>query len=205
MMDPNLGRWTKQDPLGYVDGPNLQEFVGSNPVRWTDPLGLTTSRPQDPETVRRAAIAAFCKRSPEHAAACLALLGEKEAAEAFGRKVRAAHPNLPGPDVEEAARHMYWIGAARMRASPAVDALIPEAAELHEIGERSMGRGADSARDSLNNAVAKGLVDALKANPNADIPDLEDAINERIKRGEFAVPNPKDPEAPYFHNGDGKP
>lgn len=45
MMDPNLGRWTKQDPLGYVDGPNMYELVGSNPVGTLDPSGLIAEQP----------------------------------------------------------------------------------------------------------------------------------------------------------------
>ncbi|MCC7388539.1 MAG: hypothetical protein IT431_07200 [Phycisphaerales bacterium] len=34
-----LGRWTKRDPLGYVDGVNLHHYA-SMPLRATDPLGL---------------------------------------------------------------------------------------------------------------------------------------------------------------------
>src|ERR1700704_3747389 len=34
------------EPAGYVDGPNLYEFVESNPVGLLDPMGLqATSRP----------------------------------------------------------------------------------------------------------------------------------------------------------------
>lgn len=38
---PTLGRWTRPDPAGYVDGPNLYEYVQSRPVDLTDPTGLT--------------------------------------------------------------------------------------------------------------------------------------------------------------------
>jgi RHS repeat-associated protein len=38
--DPVKGRFLQRDPLGYVDGMNLYEYARSNPVRWTDPLGL---------------------------------------------------------------------------------------------------------------------------------------------------------------------
>ena len=37
---PNLGRWLQRDPLGYVDGANLYEYVGSSPLSWIDPEGL---------------------------------------------------------------------------------------------------------------------------------------------------------------------
>ena len=36
---PDLGRWLQRDPLGYVDGANLHEYVGSDPLGWIDPLG----------------------------------------------------------------------------------------------------------------------------------------------------------------------
>ncbi len=35
----DLGVWTRRDPLGYVDGPNLYGYVGS-PIDATDPMGL---------------------------------------------------------------------------------------------------------------------------------------------------------------------
>jgi len=37
---PWLGRWGQRDPLGYVDGTNLYEYVRSFPLRYVDPLGL---------------------------------------------------------------------------------------------------------------------------------------------------------------------
>ncbi len=36
---PTLGRWLHRDPLGYVDGVNLYEYVGSGPLFWFDPWG----------------------------------------------------------------------------------------------------------------------------------------------------------------------
>jgi RHS repeat-associated protein len=36
---PRLGRWLQRDPLGYVDGLNMYEYVASMPVTVTDPLG----------------------------------------------------------------------------------------------------------------------------------------------------------------------
>ena len=38
---PVLGRWLQQDPLGYVDGMALYEYVRSSPRSFADPLGLT--------------------------------------------------------------------------------------------------------------------------------------------------------------------
>jgi len=40
---PELGRWLQRDPLGFVDGVNLYEYVSSSPLNWIDPLGLQES------------------------------------------------------------------------------------------------------------------------------------------------------------------
>ena len=39
--DADVGRWTRRDPLGYVDGMGLYEYVRSIPVNNVDPFGLT--------------------------------------------------------------------------------------------------------------------------------------------------------------------
>ena len=45
-MDPRLGRFISQDPLGVVaSGLNLQAYAGNNPVGYTDLLGLENSAP----------------------------------------------------------------------------------------------------------------------------------------------------------------
>jgi RHS repeat-associated protein len=38
--DYSTGRWLQRDPIGYVDGMNLYQYVKSNPIRLMDPLGL---------------------------------------------------------------------------------------------------------------------------------------------------------------------
>src|SRR5690606_2465735 len=38
--DPGLGRWLERDPLGYVDGLSLFEYVMGNSVNAFDPFGL---------------------------------------------------------------------------------------------------------------------------------------------------------------------
>lgn len=38
--DPEMGRFLQQDPLGYVDGPNLYQYGLNNPASFSDPLGL---------------------------------------------------------------------------------------------------------------------------------------------------------------------
>ena len=37
---PALGRFLQPDPLGYIDGMNLYQYCGNNPLNWIDPWGL---------------------------------------------------------------------------------------------------------------------------------------------------------------------
>ena len=40
--DADTGRWISRDPLEYVDGTNLYQYVGSNALGFVDPYGLET-------------------------------------------------------------------------------------------------------------------------------------------------------------------
>jgi RHS repeat-associated protein len=42
-----LGRWTRRDPLGYVDGMSSYGYVLSAPIHFTDPLGTHSRQPSD--------------------------------------------------------------------------------------------------------------------------------------------------------------
>jgi RHS repeat-associated protein len=46
-MDTSLGRWTRQDPAGYVDGANLFHALKSDPVSSVDSQGLATQEADD--------------------------------------------------------------------------------------------------------------------------------------------------------------
>ena len=40
--NPKVGRWMTRDPIGENDSANLYQFVGNNPVKNIDPLGMYT-------------------------------------------------------------------------------------------------------------------------------------------------------------------
>ncbi|MEZ6209995.1 MAG: RHS repeat-associated core domain-containing protein [Phycisphaerales bacterium] len=54
--DPQSGRWSRRDPMGYVDGVNLYLCVEDRPLNWVDPTGLepATITPEAPEPTRHA-------------------------------------------------------------------------------------------------------------------------------------------------------
>lgn len=52
--DPDAGRWTAKDPIGFNGGANLYNYVVSNPVNLVDPSGLCPCRsPLDPSVSRK--------------------------------------------------------------------------------------------------------------------------------------------------------
>lgn len=49
--DPELGRWTTKDPIGFAGGDtNLYGYVANDPINWTDPTGLARGDWWDPRT-----------------------------------------------------------------------------------------------------------------------------------------------------------
>jgi hypothetical protein len=47
VLESELGRWMRRDPIGYVDGASIQWYCVSNPIVNTDPAGLCAKRIYD--------------------------------------------------------------------------------------------------------------------------------------------------------------
>ncbi|MBL9030839.1 MAG: RHS repeat-associated core domain-containing protein [Phycisphaerae bacterium] len=109
--DADIGRWTRRDPLGYVDGMSLYEYVKCRPLTSLDPDGLFTSLGH-PSSVCHAAGAATLNMTIREAVKFLACQGmsPKAIAEALCITVAAvaailaaqeacelSHPGSPAP------------------------------------------------------------------------------------------------------------
>jgi RHS repeat-associated protein len=49
--DPQTGRFLQRDPLQYVEGENLYEYVKSSPIHHIDPFGLLTKRKESEDSI----------------------------------------------------------------------------------------------------------------------------------------------------------
>jgi RHS repeat-associated protein len=77
---PDIGRWTRRDPLGYVDGMGLYEYVQSLAVLQTDPLGLAGSgsggaAALTPQGLRELVQTLLLTKTPAEVARILASMG----------------------------------------------------------------------------------------------------------------------------------
>jgi RHS repeat-associated protein len=57
-----LGRWSRRDPIGYVDGTSLMDYVGSLPLSLADPFGLLAQSILDVE---------YCSAGPPNGEECV--------------------------------------------------------------------------------------------------------------------------------------
>jgi RHS repeat-associated protein len=65
--NPEIGRWTQRDPMGFVDGPNVYAFVGNNPVNFVDEWGLWGQQDHFDRTFDAMVASGYSKSDASHA------------------------------------------------------------------------------------------------------------------------------------------
>jgi RHS repeat-associated protein len=118
MLHTRLGRFTSRDPLGYVDGMNLYQYLQSTPILFRDPYGTSSAESREVWGDISSAIAHLERKHHHNATTyedakkeCISTLISgikwvsvshqlKEAAKVgwqFGTAVATTHPWLRGP------------------------------------------------------------------------------------------------------------
>ena len=108
---PRLGRWLQRDPLGYVDGVNMYEYVSSEPMRLVDALGLQVGlSPTSPSGALSSAVIAKAYNTAVNALlAILVVTTVDDAYSAYFKALRAIADFdglLPCPETSETAKSL---------------------------------------------------------------------------------------------------
>jgi len=150
---PALGRFLSPDPLGYVDGFNMHEYVGSMPTAYTDPLGLN----------KREKLTPF-QRDVREASKRLKRGSERERAEweaIWGKQQRCAPPSAPtGPNPGGGAGGPSTRRNGPSLRDPVFDRWRPEYDQIEDF-EYTV-----RTRQRAINAVASATKQGLQANAN---------------------------------------
>jgi len=147
---PTLGRWLQRDPLGYVDGMSLYEYVGSNAICKQDSLGLAN-------------VGMELQNEANHYRSCT-ILAEQQEELADGREKRADRLEQQAAATDdpakakrlrrEADKWRGWAATARRRAASQRAAAEAAAARAWEL--------------RVNNNMGGGNGRAAGGNPNDD-------------------------------------
>jgi len=191
-LDSDLGRFLQRDPVGYVGGASLLEYVDSNPINSSDPMGL------EERHEFKAALKLLPKIGVAGVLVALAagLLAQEIDAPHFARS-----PGGGGGEEydENALRHCFW--HCYMMAA----GLTAEQADLvgHTFEEMEYPNGMsdqdkfNSAVDSTNNhggiRCGQGV---QKLAPAARLHACQHCCMRQARRGELACKFPTDPPTP---------
>jgi len=148
---PTLGRWTSEDPIDYVGGPNLYSYCNDNPAVTTDPSGL-----MDLEKVERG-IAGLFEGAIEFLSASDTAIPSAMMAKGYGDFLLGINKTVQG------LRDKPGLGAPASVAEGVVDAV-----SLGLTGERSQtARDLIDVADSMFSGAASGyLRGAAAQGPN---------------------------------------
>ena len=139
---PTLGRWTSEDPIDYVGGPNLYSYCNDNPAVTTDPSGL-----MDLEKVERG-IAGLFEGAIEFLSASDTAIPSAMMAKGYGDFLLGINKTVQG------LRDKPGLGAPASVAEGVVDAV-----SLGLTGERSQtARDLIDVADSMFSGAASGYL-----------------------------------------------
>ncbi len=170
---PRLGRWLQRDPLGYVDGVNMYEYVVSSPTNFIDALGLYRGKGIVRKT--REAIGGVVSVGPS--AAYDAGAGDSydksvEYSNKYGDKGSADDPG----GARNAARHANW--QARLTYKYGEEA-AEKVGDIHEAGNAD---DPDTQAGKHNNAVGREIGRKAKED-GRPIEDIDDMVDEAMDDG----------------------
>ncbi len=74
VLEPHLGRWTRRDPLGYIDGMSLYEYAGSLALTHVDPDGFLYKKVILPYLVKEGASVGLCFKAAPALTCCTVLV-----------------------------------------------------------------------------------------------------------------------------------
>ncbi len=154
---PRLGRWLQRDPLGYVDGVNMYEYVASRPLSMVDAFALSAATGAVPATVA-AHVAGMVAAST---AALLAAIQTNDigridlAITAFEHQLRDALDLLSGFTLTESlAATMLQANATLAAAKTYLEMLIAMSKQTKKSGK---DRSDDLPTWAKGNSVASNL------------------------------------------------
>ena len=153
--DPTTGRYIESDPIGLVGGLNTYGYVGGNPFKWVDPLGLFI-----PSHHAEASRAAARK------------IGCENIANELGKKTAAVDSKPGSQDPENAYEHAMRDGYNNQS--------VAEAQALYQNWVNSQGASSDladiaDALHALQDSFSPAHVGFLPWN-GYDNTDLEDLL-----------------------------
>jgi RHS repeat-associated protein len=148
--DPEIGRWTTKDPIGFDGGMNWYGYVGGDPVNWVDVTGelrFPNVHPDDYALVRRMDhLAQMMLHDPWIRQAFLATFGPAAAESAMEALTPGAGPEVVCVGALEDAWGTYLVDGpiilidrARMAGEEGGDIRLMKAL-LHEVAHHAYSR-----------------------------------------------------------------
>jgi len=195
---PRLGRWLQRDPLGYVDGVSLYQYVDSQPTFFTDPLGLSPGDGYGKKLERKIGEAITGVKEVGIGPAWDAGRGESytksvEYSNKYADKGSEADPG----GAKNAARHANW--QARLTYKHGENK-AKKIGEIHELGNP---KDEDTQADEHNNEVGREIGKKAKEE-GRPIEDIDEMVDEAMEDGRLVRDRKGDPRIDHPEEDDDK-